>query len=317
MSHSRIVASASVALAIAFVACMEPGTTAAVSTTKGSPIGASLDRDGFDEAGARRQYGTPVKVGSGAVRTYIVSDENYAGRPLEVGVAMSEQSLEGLPAPMEMPGKGNGHTMSNMNMYILELPAQNPTQYKFVQFDWNPAGHEPEGVYTFPHFDFHFYTVPVEVRNSIVPSDPQYVQKAANLPPQNQWYPFHLDAGTLAGGVPQHLVTVPQMGLHWLDVRSPELQKLAGNPGAYQDFTKTFIYGSWNGQFIFDEPMITRAYILSKKAATDPSEIDEIIPVSTAQNYSPSGYYPSAYRITWDAQQKEYRVALTQLSWRD
>lgn len=197
------------------------------------------------------------------------------------------------------------------------LPAQNPTQYKFVQFDWNPAGHEPEGVYTFPHFDVHFYTVPVEVRNSIVPSDPQYVQKAANLPPQNQWYPFHLDAGTLAGGVPQSLVTVPQIGLHWLDVRSRELRKLAGNPGAYQDFTKAFINGSWNGEFIFDEPVITRAYILSKKAATDPSVIDEIIPVSTAQKYSPAGFYPSAYRITWDAQQKEYRVALTQLSWRD
>ena len=41
----------------------------------------------------------------------------------------------------------------------LDLPAKNPTQYKFVQFDWNPAGHEPAGVYDLPHFDFHFYTV--------------------------------------------------------------------------------------------------------------------------------------------------------------
>jgi hypothetical protein len=314
MSRSRIIATASVALAISFVACMDSATTPTVSTT----TGASLDRAGFDQAGAHRQYGTPAKLGNGTVRTYIVTDEKDTGRPLEVGVAMSEQAMEGLPAPMQMSAeemKKGGHT--GMNVYLLDLPAQNPTPYKFVQFDWNPAGHEPEGVYTFPHFDFHFYTVPVEVRNSIVPSDPQYVQKAASLPAQNQWYPFYLDAGALAGGAPQYLVTVPQMGLHWLDVRSPELQKLAGNPGAYQDFTKTFIYGSWNGEFIFDEPMITRAYILSKKTATDPSEIDEIIPVSTAQKYSPAGYYPSAYRITWDAQQKEYRVALSQLSWRD
>jgi len=63
--------------------------------------------------------------------------------------------------------------------------------------------------------------------------------------------------------------------------------------------------------------MITRAYILSKKSATDPAEIDESTPVSTAQKYSPAGYYPSAYRITWDAQQKENRIALMQLSWRD
>lgn len=63
--------------------------------------------------------------------------------------------------------------------------------------------------------------------------------------------------------------------------------------------------------------MITRAYILSKKTTTDPAKIDEVIPVSTAQKYSPAGYYPSAYRITWDAEQQEYRIALTQLSWRD
>jgi hypothetical protein len=37
----------------------------------------------------------------------------------------------------------------------------------------------------------------------------------------------------------------------------------------------------------------------------------------TSPKYSPAGFYPSAYRITWDAQAKEYRVALTQLSWHD
>src|SRR5678815_5002396 len=105
------------------------------------------------------------------------------------------------------------------------MPARNPSQYKFVQFDWNPKGHEPDSVYTFPHFDFHFYTVPVEVRNSILPSDPQYAATAA--------------------GAPAAAVTIPMMGLHWLDVRSPELQKLTGNPAGYREFTKTFIYGTW------------------------------------------------------------------------
>lgn len=313
MSRSRLFGSASAALAFALVACSEPTVTAS------APANAALDRAGFDEAGVHRQYGTPAKVGNGMIRTYVVLDPKHDGRPLEVGVAMSEGALDGLPAPTPMSAemKGHDHGPSNPNTFLLDLPVQNPTPYKFVQFDWNPSGHEPAGVYTLPHFDFHFYTVPVEVRNSIVPSDPQYFQKAANLPAQNEWYPFHVDAGTLAGGVPQGAVTVPLMGVHWLDVRSPELQQLAGNPGAWQPFTKTFIYGSWNGQFIFDEPMITRAYILAKKTATDPAVIDEIIPVSTAQKYSPAGFYPSAYRISWDAQQKEYRVALTQLSWRD
>jgi hypothetical protein len=149
-----------------------------------------------------------------------------------------------------------------------------------------------------------------------MPSDPKYAQKAANYPEGQYRYPFYLDAAT-AAGIPAAAATVPMMGLHWLDVRSPELQKLTGNPGGWAPFTKTFIYGTWDGQFIFDEPMITRAYILAKKTATDPAVVDEIIPVPTAQKYSPAGYYPSAYRITWDAQQKEYRIAVTQLSWKN
>jgi hypothetical protein len=307
MSRQHIIGTASLALAIAsFVACSEPGSTSVASSTS-----ASLDRAGFDQAGAHRQYGTPQRVGNGTVRTYIVTDQKNQGRPLEVGVALSEKALEGLPAPVE-----SADPMANMHMYTLDLPEKNPTPYKFVQFDWNPKGHEPDSVYTYPHFDFHFYTVPVEVRNSILPSDPQYAAKAANYPAPEYRAPFYLDAAT-AAGAPAAAVTIPMMGLHWLDVRSPELQKLTGNPAGWRQFTKTFIYGTWNGQFIFDEPMITRAYILSKKSETDPAKVDEIIPVPTAQRYSPAGYYPSAYRITWDAQQKEYRIALTQLSWRD
>jgi hypothetical protein len=203
-----------------------------------------------------------------------------------------------------------------MAMYILDLPAQNPTPYKFVQFDWNPAGHEPPGVYDLPHFDFHFYRVPLSVRNSIVPSDPQFATKAAAYPAEAFRAPFYIDAATPAGAPPA-AVTVPQMGLHWLDVRSPELQGMSGKPEAFKPFTKTYIYGSWNGEFIFDEPMITRAYLLAKKTATDSAVRDEIVPISTQPKYALSGFYPNAYRITYDAATKEYRVALTQLVRRD
>src|SRR6187401_1991943 len=87
MSRSRSFATASVALAIAsFVACSDPGSTGVQSTA------AALDRAGFDQAGAHRQYGAPQKVGNGTVRTYIVMDQKNGGRPLEVGVSLSEQA---------------------------------------------------------------------------------------------------------------------------------------------------------------------------------------------------------------------------------
>ena len=261
-----------------------------------------------------------MKVGNGTSAPTSCIDEKNGGRPLEVGVAMSEQSLEGLPAPRRRATARRRITATTtMNMYLLDLPAQNPTPYKFVQFDWNPAGHEPAGrvrpaALRLPLL--HGARRRARTRSCRPIRSTQ--QKAASYPgAASIRAPFYLDAATAAGGVPAAAVTVPMMGLHWLDVRSPELQMLTGNPGGYQPFTKTFIYGSWDGQFIFDEPMITRAYILAKKTATDPAVVDEIIPVSTAQRYSPAGYYPSAYRITWDAQAKEYRIALTQLSWRD
>jgi hypothetical protein len=107
------------------------------------------------------------------------------------------------------------------------------------------------------------------------------------------------------------------MGVHWMDVRSPELQGLAGHPENAKPFTKTFLYGSWDGKFIFDEPMITRAYLMAKHDATDPAVSDERIPVPTAAHYAPAGSYPSAYRLTYDAKAKKYRIALTQLATHD
>jgi hypothetical protein len=260
------------------------------------------------EATLVRQYGPAQTVGNGTVRTYVVLDPKDAATPLEVGVAMSETAMDGLPAPVV-----GGDMMANMHMYTLSLPAQNPTPYKFVQFDWNPAGHEPAGVYDLPHFDFHFYTIPVSGRDGILPTDPQFAVKAAKYPDSTFRAPFYIDAATPAGTTPA-ASTVPQMGLHWLDVRSPELQGLTGHPENAKPFTTTFLYGSWDGVFIFDEPMITRAYMVAKKTATDAAVRDELIPVSTAAHYSPAGFYPSAYRITYDAQSKEYRVALTQLA---
>lgn len=105
------------------------------------------------------------------------------------------------------------------------------------------------------------------------------------------------------GHVPAGVYAVPHMGVHWLDVRSPELQNLLGNPAGYQPFTKSFIYGSWNGAFTFVEPMVTRAYLLSQPDVTSPISM----PVRDAQ----PGWHPTAYHLAYDAHAKEYRVALS------
>jgi hypothetical protein len=277
-------------------------------------------RRGADSAAAEgaprlvRVDGLAQKVGNGTARTFIVVDEQNPDVPVEVGVALSEDVMEGLPKPMAMnhAAMAAGGEHLDMHNWLLDLPAKNPTPYKFVQFGWNPKGHEPPGVWDVPHFDFHFYTVPVSVRNSIVPSNPQFADNAAKYPADSLRAQFYIDAATAAKTTPVAM-TVPEMGMHWIDVRTPEVQAIAGKPEAYKPFTKTYIYGSWNGEFIFAEPMITRAYLLEKKAATDAAVRDETIAVPSA-GFAEAGFYPEAYRIRWNAETREYLISLTQFA---
>jgi hypothetical protein len=55
------------------------------------------------------------------------------------------------------------------------------------------------------------------------------------------------------------------MGVHWRPALA-RLQELLGNPAGYKPFTTTFIFGSWDGKFLFAEPMITRATSSARRA---------------------------------------------------
>ena len=251
------------------------------------------------DGGVTRVNGQPVAIGNGSARTYIMIDKAHDQAPLEIGIALDEAALEGLT-----------QDAGAMTMLDLPLPSRNPTPYRLVELDWNPHGHEPEGVYSVPHFDFHFYTITADVRNAIDPTDTSFQTKASNLPAQAEQSQFYVPLSPPQGPV----VAVPRMGVHWADVRAPELQGAFGHPENARPFTTTFLHGSWNGQFIFDEPMITRAFILGRKDAAADAARDSVMALSSAQEYNPAGYRPAAYRVAYDAQKHEYQIALTQLT---
>lgn len=261
--------------------------------------------------GTARQYGAPVPLGNGQARTYIVFDNKQLGRAIELGVALTPSALEGLPAPMNMPpGGSGGHEHVDSHEYILPMPLQNSTPFKLMELNWNPQGHEIPGIYTVPHFDFHFYTITKAERDLIVPTDAQYQQKAENLPPAEFVPQFYSTLTPPGAPTP----SVPKMGVHWIDVRSPEVQALLGHPELAKPFTTTFIYGSWNGKFTFLEPMITRDFIMSRRTAATASQRDTVMMLPMGAQVSPAGSYPAAYRVMWDATANEYRIALTQLT---
>lgn len=256
-------------------------------------------------------YGPSVAVGNGSARTYVLFDQKQKGRAIELGVALTADAMDGLPAPMDMPPtSSDGHEHVDSHEYLLALPEHHGTAFKFLELDWNPQGHEVQGIYTVPHFDFHFYTITKGERDLILPSDPTFQQKADNLPPAALVPQFY---STLTPpGVPTP--AVPKMGVHWIDVRSPEIQALLGNPDAAKPFTTTFLFGSWDGRFVFAEPMVTRAFIMGRRTAATDAQRDSVMALPAGAKASPGGFMPGAYRVSWNAEANEYRIALTQLT---
>jgi hypothetical protein len=118
------------------------------------------------------------------------------------------------------------------------------------------------------------------------------------IPPMN---PPYMDPEPDGMYVPENYIElpglVPGMGAHWADVTSPELN---GAP-----FTYTFIWGSYDGHFIFWEPMITLDYLMSMP--------DDLIAIPQPAAYEMSGWYATDFSIRFSEKPNQYTVALENL----
>ncbi len=238
---------------------------------------ATMDAELKKADGTRTFYGSTVKIGNGVARAYV--KENREGEPIEVGLNLSAKALENLP---------HGHAD-----FVLPFhPNKGKRFYDHVLLGWAPDGHEPEGVYTIPHFDVHFYITSVEDREAIVG------QLEPDVMPAPDYIP--MDYIMLPG-------IVPQMGAHWADATAPELP---WNGGAL--FTHTFIWGSYNGEFTFLEPMITRDFLLGLTGGPDVTAV-----VKQPAAWQRDGWYPSHYRMEWTNRPEQYTIALTGLEWKE
>jgi len=220
-------------------------------------------------------YGPQVAVGNGKMRTFATL--THEGVPMLVGVEITDSALYDLPTDPNATDK---------ETYLLPLhqKAQAATVLDHVVVEWNPQGHPPAGIYTVPHFDFHFYRISIAEQNAIPPYE---VDSTGfnDLPPAG--YIPSPPYFEIPGGV-------PEMGAHWADATSPEFN---GVP-----FTYTFLYGSYGGKVTFYEPMVTRAFFLSGQTAY------KSIPQPTL--FSPTNaYYHTHYKI-WQEGNKHY-IALT------
>ncbi|MEO6528687.1 MAG: DUF5602 domain-containing protein [Gemmatimonadaceae bacterium] len=217
-------------------------------------------------------YGPVTTMAAGTGRSYVTLDG--AGIPTVLGVALTETALSGLPAATAE--------------YAFEIPSQaSATPFKHAVINWEPTGHAPAGVYTVPHFDVHFYTITQAQRDAILIEDPQVAAKIASRPAAD-----YFPAGYVLGGV------ASRMGQHWRDPTGPEFN---GQP-----FTKTVIYGSYDGRVTFVEPMLAKSYLETKP-------VNVVTALKAPAKFDAQGYQPTSYTLNWDAPTKEYRVALTEL----
>ncbi len=216
-------------------------------------------------------YGHQVQLGDGKVRTFVTI--SHIGVPKEIGIEMTDGALQGL-----------GEETIQLS-FPFHHKAGEVTPFKHVLLDWNPHGHEPF-FYELPHFDFHFYMTSEAERLAISASSPLMDQ----LPPLQYWPQGYVPTD---GGV-------PQMGKHWVNPASPEIS-------GGQLFTHTFIYGSYGGEFIFAEPMITRVFLLSGQVVSMPYG-------QPTQFMITNTYHPTKYNIYMDG--GKYFITLSDFVWR-
>jgi len=217
---------------------------------------------------AETLWGPKVNVGNGHALSFVKVHKN---KPLEFGVALTPEALQNLSDEMKefsipLPDKGT-------------LPP-----FQHITLDWNPQGHEPDGVYNKPHFDVHFYLISEKARKAItcIGEDAIFCMQ---LPKTEYLVPHY--APTPAA--------IPQMGWHWVDLLAPEF-----NGGI---FTRTLIHGYYGGEPIFIEPMVSLEYLLAKNSSEEEIRLPEKFPMK-------EGHYPAGYKIFFDSADGMHKIVV-------
>ncbi|HEU5305273.1 MAG TPA: hypothetical protein VFU40_11560 [Gemmatimonadales bacterium] len=257
-----------------------------VALFAGVGLAVSAESRGHD----RTVRGKSEAMGAGTVQSFVTTDPS--GAPVAVGVTLSAGALAQLPqAPntvsrcFDLDGNGTHtqHECIGDEERILDVPGgpSNGLPFRWISVNWNPAGHIAP--YNRPHFDFHFHTGDRARVEAIAPgrcgelADCEDFKRATRPVPAQYLPSGYIDVGAV----------VPRMGNHLLDSQSPELKDSL-------PFTSTFIYGAYEGELIFWEPMITLDFLQKTR--------DACIEIHQPEAFRQAGYYPTQYCVRQDGE---------------
>ena len=250
---------------------------AVVVTAIGLALSAAIPR------GDRTVRGRIETIGAGTAQSFLTLDPQ--GRPLAIGVTLSAGAMQQLPPTpntvsrcydLDGNGRHTGHECIGDLERVLDVPLARSAEppFKWITVNWNAAGHPAP--YNRPHFDFHFYAVDRAVVEAITPGrcgelvDCGHFTRATRPVPARYLPNGHVNVGAV----------VPRMGNHLLDSQSPEIKDSL-------PFTRTFIYGAYEGDLIFWEPMVTLDFLKQTQ--------DACFAISQPEEFRQSGYYPTQY----------------------
>lgn len=255
--------------------------------------------------------GPPVPVGNGTARLFV--ELGPRREPRVVGIALTEAALTGLETRMNSTSRcfdkngdgtlAHGECLGDYQAR-LALPADAAglgLPVRWATVNWNPEGHLPPAppVWSAAHFDFHFFMAePALIEGIRTGPCAEFIHcedfaRASTPLPERHVPEGYIDVGA----------AVAAMGNHLVDARDPEL----ANPKL--GFSRTFIYGAYDGKLIFLEPMVSHAFLSSRP--------QQCTPVRAPKAYAVAGYYPTSYCVRYDAASASYRVTLEGLVYRN
>ena len=255
-----------------------------------------------------------ITIGDGLARTFLTKTK--LGEITQLGIEISADGLNNLPGE-DSDGvwdikdtNGNVTRPCCGHEYILPLvDGIENTPFKQVVLNWNPHGHAPADIFDLPHFDFHFYTISEAERFSItapLESDRCTVTGADNVVQVALVSCENYLKGTKALAdelMPPNYtdlaVIEPGMGNHLIDLTSPVF--------VGERFSHTWIWGAWDGDIAYYEPMITLEFLESLKQEALGEECKA---VSMPEAISKPGLYPTTYCMRYASESDMYRISL-------
>lgn len=273
----------------------------------------------FDTPNSNYVEGESAAVAGGSPDMWTFATTTPAGKPKSLGIWLERDAFEAL-------------TADTHHAYVpLDFPAVDGLTYTFAGINWNPMGHPPAGVWTTPHFDFHYYFVDESFIDGIV-GGPGPVMGIATYDVPEEYFPenYVYESPRLI---------VPQMGEHIYDETSPEWDPEV-------PFTQTYIYGLYDpsidpnspsgtvelpfgpdgslvpvptyegdgmGELTFTEPMITEAFMRELEA--NDGEVTTAVPLPAA--FPEAGYYPTSYTTRYVGSADAFAITLEDFEWVD